>query len=141
MPATTKEGALEEKIQLAEGAGFSRQKRLTLRAGLRYLKNSDHCIKWTNCSSLHAWSSPKKLGQSLWNLTFKELSKSSVFAAKNPLPLPVVFFPPMPLLWYCFYTKQYQRRGIGGKKPLQRPGFILIFCHFHIENKVILKFL
>ena len=32
MPATTKEGALEEKIQLAEGAGFSRQKRLTLRA-------------------------------------------------------------------------------------------------------------
>ena len=32
MPATTKEGALEEKIQLAEGAGFSRQKRLTLKA-------------------------------------------------------------------------------------------------------------
>ena len=29
---STKEGALEEKIQLAEGAGFSRQKRLTLRA-------------------------------------------------------------------------------------------------------------
>ena len=32
MPATTKEGALEEKIQLAEGAGFSLQKRLTLKA-------------------------------------------------------------------------------------------------------------
>ena len=30
MPASTKEGALEEKIQLAEGgAGFSRQKRWT----------------------------------------------------------------------------------------------------------------
>ena len=36
MPASTKEGALEEKIQLAEGgAGFSQQKRLTLRARLR----------------------------------------------------------------------------------------------------------
>ena len=32
MPATTKEGALEEKTQLAEGAGFSRRKRLTLKA-------------------------------------------------------------------------------------------------------------
>ena len=46
MPASTKEGAVEEKIQLAEGeAGFSRQKRWTLRARLRCLKNSDHCIK------------------------------------------------------------------------------------------------
>ena len=55
MPASTTEGALEEKIQLAEvGVGFSRQKRWTLRALLRYLKNLDHCIKWTNCSSLHA---------------------------------------------------------------------------------------
>ena len=26
----------------------------TLRAQSRYLKNSDHCIKWTSCSSLHA---------------------------------------------------------------------------------------
>ena len=32
MPAITKEGALEEKIQLVEGAGFSRQKCLTLKA-------------------------------------------------------------------------------------------------------------
>ena len=55
MPASTKKGALEEKIQLAEGGVcFSRQKRWTLRARLRYLKKSDHCIKWTNCSSLHA---------------------------------------------------------------------------------------
>ena len=37
-----------------EGTGFSQQKHLTLRARLRYLKNSDHCIKWTSCSSLHA---------------------------------------------------------------------------------------
>ena len=43
MPASTKEGALKEKIQLAEGGGgFSRQKRLTLRDRLIYLQNSDH---------------------------------------------------------------------------------------------------
>ena len=65
-----------------------------------------------------------------------ELSKSSVFAAKNPLPLLVVFFPPMPLLWYCFYTKQYKRRGIGGKKPLQRPAFILYFVIFTLKMKL-----
>ena len=55
MPASTKKGALEEKIQLAEvGVGFSQQKRWTLRALLRYLKNSDCCIKLTNSSSFHA---------------------------------------------------------------------------------------
>ena len=33
-----------------------RQKRLTLRARLRFLENSDQCIKFTSCSSFYAWS-------------------------------------------------------------------------------------
>ena len=32
------------------------QKRLTLRARLSYLENSDQCIKCTSCSSFYAWS-------------------------------------------------------------------------------------
>ena len=44
MPASTKEGALEEKIQLAEGgAGFSRQKRWTLRALLKGQQHEKSC--------------------------------------------------------------------------------------------------
>ena len=60
-----------------------RQKRLTLRARLRYLENSDQCIKWTSCSSLYAWSWSKNWGQSLKNLTLTELSKYRNFAAKS----------------------------------------------------------
>ena len=57
---------------------------------LMYLKNSDHCIKWTRCS----WYLSKKVGQSLQNqnLTFTELSKSSIFAVESLAP------PPLPLL-------------------------------------------
>ena len=39
-----------------------RQKRLTLRARLRYLENSDQCIKFTGCSSLYALSWSKNWG-------------------------------------------------------------------------------
>ena len=42
---------------------------------VRYLQNSDHCIKWTSCSLHHALRSiPKKP---------TELSKSSIFAMEN----------------------------------------------------------
>ena len=51
---SSKSGALAFKIQLVGGADFSRQKRLTLWARLRYLKNLDHCIKWTSCTIVHS---------------------------------------------------------------------------------------
>ena len=77
---------------------FSWQKLLTLRLWSRYLKNSAHCIKWISCSSLQALYWSKKWGQSLWNLI--KLSKSSVFAAKCLLPVPVVFLNTMPLVLF-----------------------------------------
>ena len=60
-----------------------RQKRLTLRAWLSYLENSDQCIKFTSCSSCFAWSWSKNWGQSIYNLTLTELSKYCSFAAKS----------------------------------------------------------
>ena len=61
-----------------------RQKHLTLRAWLRYLKNSDQCIKWTSLiHSMYAWSWSKNWGQSLKNVTLTKLSKYCDFAMKS----------------------------------------------------------
>ena len=60
-----------------------RQKRLTLRARLRNLENSDQWIKFISCSSLYAWSWYKNWGQSLKKLTLTEFSKYRDFAAKS----------------------------------------------------------
>ena len=60
-----------------------RQKRMTLRAWLRYLENSDQCIKFTSCSSFYAWSWSINWGQSLQNLTLTDHSEYCDFAAKS----------------------------------------------------------
>ena len=41
-----------------------------------------------------------------------------------------------PLLWYCFYTKQYQRRGIGEKNRCSSPDLFLFFAIFTLKMKL-----
>ena len=41
-----------------------------------------------------------------------------------------------PLLWYCFYTKQYQRRGIGEKSRCRGPVSLRFFAIFALKTKL-----
>ena len=99
-----------------------RQKRLTLRAQLRYLENSDQCIKFTSCSSSYAWSWSKNWGQSLYNLTLTELSKYCNFAAKS--------------------QNEKSTKGVAFlfKDRWGGPDFILFFAIFMVKTKLFWSF-
>ena len=73
-----------------------------------------------------------KTGVNTLKLTLTELSKLSNFAAKSRDP------------YAPSHTPEYQRRGIGTKRPLMQPGFYSFFCHFHGKKlsyfKLLIKF-
>ena len=46
------------------------------------------------------------------------------------------FFPPIPLLWYCFVKKQYQRRGIGGKNTTSRGSWFFAAKTLDFESSI-----
>ena len=92
-----------------------RQKRLTLRVRLRYLENSDQCLKFTSCISLTV-KLDLDLKTGVKNLTLTELSKYCNFAAKS--------------------RDEKSTKGVAlvFKDRWGGPFFIRFFGHFHGEK-------